>query len=335
VQRFFIKALFFSYGFFNAFAEQVLPPSQKIVLNEILVQIDGQPITLRMFQEFEKEIPIRAMLDPLFIKFFGSETKPSNDQAAWRLKVLQFMVHDRIVQSSLIVSDDEVDSDILANQRSLRLSESEFTKSLQMAGITFAQYRRNFKSAKAWQNLARRELYQKLTVTDAQLREYYRQKKMKEHKPLKKIYDLKFITILTKSYKDKASALKIAEQVLKELKQSKWSFDAMIARFHEDIDLMPHGTLKMQEDELSKEMLEAIAKLGKGQVTPHALIMGDKIHIIKLEDVKVQEERFDDIKEALQIELMDELTYQGLSEWLEKKKKPLHIHYNKSLDFVR
>jgi peptidyl-prolyl cis-trans isomerase SurA len=248
------------------------------VVDQLIAVIDGEPYTLRNVEQFAKA--------KLRVDFPSGDLSRINDRDG---EVLEQFITDKLLEAEIRdaginVTNEDVEQYVEQVKKSNRLSDSDFTAALGREGITLDGYRASVKTELAKNELIRRQVRGRVSVTDADVERYY-QLNTKNYRSLERARLRHILFSLSESPKPEiaAATLAKAKEVYARI-QAGEDFAALAKEFSEgagrsdggDIGWVNRGTMIAGLDEAAFE------KLAVGQVSePFRTSMG--YHIVKLE----------------------------------------------------
>jgi peptidyl-prolyl cis-trans isomerase SurA len=248
------------------------------VVDQLIAVIDGEPYTLRNVEQFAKS--------KLRIDFPSGDLNRINDQDG---QVLEQFITDKLLEAEIRdaginVTSEDVEQYIEQVRKSNRLSDADFNAALARQGMTSDAYRASVKAELAKNELIRRQVRGRVSVTDADVERYY-QLNAKNYRSLERARLRHILFSLSESAKPDVvqKTLDRAQEVYVRIRAGE-DFAALAKEFSEgagrndggDIGWVNRGTMIGGLDEAAFE------KLAVGQVSePFRTPMG--YHIVKLE----------------------------------------------------
>jgi peptidyl-prolyl cis-trans isomerase SurA len=248
------------------------------VVDQLIAVIDGEPYTLRDVEQFAKS--------KLRIDFPSGDLGRINDRDG---EVLEQFITDKLLEAEIRdaginVTNEDVEQYIEQVRKSNRLSDSDFNAALAREGMKPEAYRASVKTELAKNELIRRKVRGRVSVTDADVERYY-QLNAKNYRSVERARLRHILFSLSESAKPDVveTTLAKAKEVYARI-QGGEDFAALAKEFSEgagrndggDIGWVNRGTMIAGLDEAAFE------KLAVGEVSePFRTSMG--YHIVKLE----------------------------------------------------
>ena len=247
-----------------------------IIVDQVIVAIDGEPYTLSNLKNYAESKMKRE-----FPK--GDLNRIEDDDK----EVLEQFITEKLVAAevkrlAITLSDQDIDQYVDEIKKKNDLSDAELTEALRREGFTQEQYRESVRAELEKSQIIRREVQEKVSITDEDVERYYQQNKKKFTTPER--FHLRHILFAlpqdaTPQQQKEATqkALQIRAQLVAGANFSEMAkqYSDSGARDGGDLGWMNRGTLL--------PALEAAAvKLSVGEVSqPVRTDVG--IHLIKLE----------------------------------------------------
>jgi peptidyl-prolyl cis-trans isomerase SurA len=210
---------------------------------------------------------------------------PSEDQAdSLRLNVLRALIDEEIVQQraakmNLTATNEEVDAKL--NEMKARYSEDQFNQQLKANHTTLDEVKHDLRRSLTQNKLLNKEINSKITVTDADIANYYNQHKS-EYNLIQTEYHLAQLLVTdvpssqpvnlqnSKATNDADARKKI--QALKNRLDSGDDFGTLAMNYSEQPETSPNGGdmgfVTIDQMKADPAVLNNVLKLKPGQVTP-------------------------------------------------------------------
>lgn len=223
---------------------------------------------------------------------------PSDQEATLRAQILEQLVSDQLLavhadKTGILIPDEAVEEELekaLEDSRRNAGSDEIFTRELEKAGLTLQQLRTQWKekirARYLIEQLLRSEVFKDVTVTDTEVRQYYRehQNELPRRPSTMKLAQI----VLMPGVADEASdaSLERIKAVEAEI-EAGMEFEKAAEQYSEDPSSKFGGSLGyIKLDDLGSPPFEnAARKLIAGEMTPPVLTRFGW-HLIKLEDVR-------------------------------------------------
>ncbi len=137
------------------------------VVDRLITVIDGEPYTLRDVEQFAKK---RLKRD-----FPAGDLDSINeiDRDALEQFITERLLEAEVREAGIKVSDGDVDFYIEEVKKNNGLSENDFKAALQREGLTLENYKKTVKNELEKNELIRRQVSSKVSVTDGDVGRYY------------------------------------------------------------------------------------------------------------------------------------------------------------------
>ncbi len=262
------------------FAQEVQPESEK----------SGQPkgeVIDRVIAVVEDRAILQSEMDMEYKQYlFQNQTTslPSDQEAQLRAQILEQLVSDQLLavhadKTGVVVPDEAVEEELeraLEDSRRNAGSDEIFNRELEKAGLTLQQLRSQWKekirSRYLIEQLLRGEVFKDVTVTDSEVRQYYRehQNELPKRPSTMKLAQI----VIMPGLADEASnaSLERIKAVEDQIKAG-MEFEKAAEQYSEDPSSKFGGSLGyIQLDDLGSPPFEnAARKLIVGEVSPPVL----------------------------------------------------------------
>ena len=265
--------------FFLLIVVVVLPATSVArVVDQLIVVIDDEPYTLRNVEQFAKS--------KLKVEFPTGDLNRINESDGDVLEqfITEKLLDAEIRGAGITVTNEDVEQYIEEVKKNNRLSDSDFKSALAREGMTLDGYKESVKSELGKNELVRRQVRSRVSVTDADVERYYQlNAKNYRTEDRARIRHILFSLSPQASPEVALSTLAKAKEIYDRIEAGE-DFAALAREFSEgagrgdggEIGWVNRGTLIAGLDEA------AFDKLAVGQVSePFRTAMG--YHIVKLE----------------------------------------------------
>ena len=138
------------------------------VVDRLIAVIDGEPYTLRNVEQFAKS--------KLRIDFPSGDLNRINEQDG---EVLEQFITEKLLEAEMrdagiVITNDDVEQYIEEVKKNNRLSDGNFNAALSREGMTLDTYKTSVKAELGKNELIRRQVRSKISVTDADVECYYK-----------------------------------------------------------------------------------------------------------------------------------------------------------------
>ncbi|MCM2278018.1 MAG: peptidylprolyl isomerase [Oligoflexia bacterium] len=270
---------------------------------------------------FRKTEKLRAQLDPLF----SGTSVAAKGSAATDRDIIDFLIDEKIVSQLFPVSDAEVEQEINSIQANNRIDRASLRSALAQQGFAFEDYFELIRASASKRNLIDRDIRTKVSVTDADVKNYFYNKYSKESSS--RSYKLKIIVLSASNYKSGAEAKSAAQLARKALEQGE-AFEDVAKRYSDDSSAETGGELgTLTEEQMSPAIREQVKKLRIGQVSEIFGTPATGYYLLKLVDVESGESaRLEKLKDEIRNQLLASEYQHQISLWLDRQRQNAFIH---------
>jgi parvulin-like peptidyl-prolyl isomerase len=293
------------------------------VKDRIVAAVNGEGITL-----YELNTALEPVMQRIEAGYKG--TDKAGIVAEARQAILGRLIEERLIEQEAkkfgsIVKDDEVMSTINNIMANNRMSMEEFKKNLAKDDLTFEQYKEKTKTQILKMRLFRFEVNYKVTVSDDEIGEYYKNHRNEyEGKEAVRIKQILLLLPKDANSKSKEAIRAKAESVLKLLKSGE-PFDLLAAKYSEgpaanrggDLGFIEKGSMLPEVDRVAFSIpANEISPVIESSVGCHIIMVMDK----RGEGLKTIDSVRAEIKKKIETEKLDK----KFDEWVtELRKKAL------------
>ena len=232
----------------------------------------------------------------------------------------------RARQLQMSVSDDEIDRQIEALKIDNEITHDQLVQMLKSRGMTLDDYRQQLREGMLVSKAANAEVRSRLIILDSELQEAY-EARQDSYRIVgtQTVSHILFLLPERASDNNVAQRRAEAEGVLQELRGGS-DFTALARQYSEGPSAERGGLLgTFKANELLPGFDEATAELQPGEISD-VIRTSVGLHIIRLEARQEDSfQPFDDVKEALQNELLVEKTEAKRQEWLEALRLQAYV----------
>ena len=285
------------------------------VLNRIVASVDGEPITLRELEEYE-----RRQLAAL-----GAAGSSATRNDLLQALVTEKLVAREIAAKGIRVEKEDIDHYIARIRQQNRMSEAELREALQQQGLTWEKYREQIRGEIEKIQLLNREIRARVNITPQDVERYYQSHKEEYRRPAG--VQLRHIVLRVAPDATPELVEAVRERVLairERVVDDGEDFAAVAKEVSEDAAAAGGGDLGVVDPEkVLPEFEEALPKLEDGEVSEPIRTAGG-LHLLKLEkrieeSYAPLEELSEGIKDKLYSQVLDERYRRWLVEDLKKR----------------
>ncbi len=297
------------------------------VIEKIVAIVNGEIITLTDIKNFKKNLSSGGLVNATLL-----ELNPSKDLLSNRNKMIDFLIHEKILDSEvkskdLEVTFERVEQEIRSITRKNGISRSQLKGTLRKKGVSFSEYQDFIKKSIQRQALISKEITEKIKISDDDMVAYFTSKYGSKSNFFE--YTISHIMILHSKHSKEKARDRIG-LVLNKLKSKTNSFEDLASKYSEDPAFTRGGLLgKLKTGEMLKEIENVVVTLPVDETSG---IIKTRVgyHIIKLlkksliEDPKITQQ-----KAEIHRFLLSQLFKKRLKSWLDAKRKVAFIKVNK------
>jgi hypothetical protein len=239
------------------------------------------------------------------------EEKEALEKEALERVVSEELAYQKARSEGLKAEPAEVDNEIEGLRKKMG-GDAAFREALEREMFTEEGLRADFERSIVLQRVYQKEVFDKVGVTEEELRREYEKEKAKFILPEKMVItDVVFFLSI-----DEKDSLEKAENILNQIRQDK---DA------NPLNLVPDGTFIVYEAEISRkrqpELYDKARKLTPGELSGVFKTV-DSLHIIKLREYTPEKQfSYEEMRGFLQKQLTDVARLKGLRAWEEELRK--------------
>jgi peptidyl-prolyl cis-trans isomerase SurA len=323
------------------------PKGKRHTLDRLEASVNSSIILQSDIRKFREIMKLRAQLDPLFA---GTSVAAKGPQAS-DADIVEFLINERLITQQYPKTDAEVEQEINSIQANNRLSRTDLKEALSREGFKFTDYFELIRDSSSKRDLIDRDIRTKVSISDDDVKNYF-YNNMAKGTNIARSYHIQIISVSLQSYKNAASANKVAQDALKSINSGE-SFEEVAKRVSDDPSASSGGDLgTFTEDQISPLIRAEVKKLQIGKVsgifggptssgTGKSAKSSGRYYILKLVDIKSSEsDRYDKVKEEIRNQLAASEYQHQISLWLERQRQSAFIHRAgepsvKSLPIVR
>lgn len=270
-------------------------------VDKIVAIVNQQIITLQDLDKFKKRLGGSGLVDDALLKLSDASVLQRDRNALLNHLIDEKLIDSEVKRKNMEVTIERVEQEIRNIAKTNNISRQQLTDALKAKGVGMAQYQDFIKTSLERQTLIEREVTNKIRISDEDISSYYLAKKGPSGAQIFE-YTLAHIVFSPKTGGDDG-ALTRAKAVEDKLRAGN-AFEKLAEQFSEDPNFTKGGLLgTFKAGEMSKEIDEAVRKLGPGEVSP-IIKTGAGYHILKvtkrtlISDPKLDEQR-EDIRRVL------------------------------------
>lgn len=292
------------------------------LIDKIVAVVNSDVILASDLERFEKTLPLRKELDPLF--GFSAEMESGKPN---RQQIIDFLIQERLIAQSFKVTDSDVEQEVLSVQRNNKLSREDLIDFLKQKNFVYDDYYELMRTGLQKRALLDHEIRNRVNISDDDVRNYYFNTVAKSSKvPLE--YNISLIVMNYKTYRNALVAEKTAQDALQAIHEGEL-FSEVAKRLSDDPSSQNGGELGfVSEDQMNEALKNPVKRLQIGQVSG-LIKTANAIMIMKLLDIKSSEStKLLELKENLRETLAKDEYKKQLYLWAERSKNDAYIRVN-------
>ena len=293
-----------------------------VLIDRIEASVNSGLILNSDIAHFRRTERLRAQLDPLYAgTSIGAKGANASDS-----EIVSYRTAEKLITQQFPVSDAEVEQEINSIQSNNKIDRSKLRSALAEQGFTFDDYFELLRSSTAKRNLIDRDIRTRVSISDADIKNYYFNK-LSKGDASNRAYQLRIIYLSPKTYKTQAALGDAARRAQDAIKGGE-TFEEVAKRMSDDATASSGGDLgTVTDDQMNPAVREQVKKLRIGQVSEIFGAPAQGYYLVKLVDVKSDEtNRLDRMKEEIRGQLMASEYQHQIQIWLERQRQNAFIH---------
>jgi len=293
-----------------------------VLIDRIEASVNSGLILNSDIANFRRTEKLRAQLDPLYAgTSVGAKGANASDN-----DIIEYLIDEKLITQQFPVSDAEVEQEINSIQSNNKIDRAQLRSALAQQGFSFDDYFELIRSSTAKRNLIDRDIRTRVSISDADIKNYYFNKLSKADSA-NRAYQLRIIFVSPKTYKN-AAALNDAAKRAQDAVKGGEAFEEVARRVSDDATASSGGDLgTVTDDQMSPAIREQVKKLQIGQVSDLFGSPTQGYYLVKLVDVKSEDSsRLDRMKEEIRAQLMASEYQHQIQIWLERQRQNAFIH---------
>lgn len=286
-----------------------------VVIEKIKASINNQLVLKSDLKKFRETVSLRQQLDPIF----ASTTLSKEGSSASDEKITDFLIQEQLILQAFPLSDTEVEQEINSIQTGNHISREQLKTALTAQGFLFSDYFELIRSGVSKRNLLDREIRTKVSLTDEDVKNYYKTHFANEQKGfIEKSY--KILMFSNKSEK-------VTLDALKKIKAGE-SFEELTKKLSDGPSHETGGDLGfLSSKQMSAPLKKIILKLKVGELSPLVKINAQSFMFVKLSEIATDDvAHFKSVEPQVKAELSNTEFQKQLAIWTDKQKQSVFIH---------
>jgi peptidyl-prolyl cis-trans isomerase SurA len=281
------------------------------LLDKIVAIVDDNVITQSQVERITKHTAIKKSVAP---NIFDKENYNQADIVS--ILINKFLVRAKLSELGYTITDDQVESQIKANQERLKVDRKSLLHFLEQQGTSFDEYFETLREAIEYSYFANRIITPTISVSDQDVKNTYFKNNIKDSR-LNFKYSLVDYSLTRDSFP----------------KNGKFNFETVVKDYRsngilpQEFSQLKSNTLEdITEEGLTPELKNLLKETDEGALTSAIVLNSRELHIfyITKKDL-VESERFSKEKEKIKDELFEQLVKKESSLWLERERGKHYI----------
>jgi len=282
------------------------------LLDKTLAVVNDQIITMSDANRTKKTLSARRNISPFIYKQKSYTTKE-----IVTLLVQRILIRQKLTEINIIIGDEQVESQIKANEKRLGISRTALMSFLQSNGLSFEEYFETVRESLEFSYFNSRVVSPLISITEQEIKNKYYQENI-NNKTLSFKYSLVDFTLPAKAVSKKMK--KNLPNVLK-----KFQITGNLPKSYSDIETNELGDVS--EDGLTKKLKQLLKRTDEGSFSK-AITMNGLVHIFYIKKKDLQEsEAFLKVKNRIREKLYEKNAKSISSLWYEREENKHYVKY--------
>jgi peptidyl-prolyl cis-trans isomerase SurA len=284
--------------------------TQAKLLDKITGIVDDNVITLTQINRIQKSLLVRKNIAPMIYN-----KAHFSDAEILSILVDKFLIRAKLTELGYAITDDQVDSQIKANEKRLNVDRAALLKFLKEQNSTYGEYFETLREAIEYSYFVNRVISPMISVSDQDVKNYYFKQNVKDPR-----LNFKYTLIDYSISKSSVPHLEKSqlEEVVKQYRANgnlPEKFSSLVAANLDDVG----------EEGIATELKSLLKKTDEGAFTAPVVLEGSHhIFFITKKDL-VESEAFAKAKEKMREELMEIATKVESDTWLDRERNKHYI----------
>ena len=243
---------------------------------------------------------------------------------------MDYLVSETLILEKFPVSDPELDQEINNIQSNLHINRENLLAAISREGFEFEDYQQLMKASIAKRQLIDRDIRNKASVSDDELKTEYNKTKSGSKNFAGSIH-LHLIKISKKNYKSAKNAKDVGDEAMKELQSGK-PFEEVAKKTSDDTSAANGGDLGFlsysdMHPLLQKEVQKHLATKNKNKYSTFE--DPSSITIFEITEISNDvDSGFDQVKDALRARLLEKEFEHQIELWIDRQKSLNYVKIN-------
>jgi peptidyl-prolyl cis-trans isomerase SurA len=284
--------------------------AQAKLLDKIAGIVDDNIITLSQVTRTNKNMAIKKNVAPMIF-----DKVSYTDQEILQITINKFLIRSKLSELGYTISDDQVESQIKANEKRLNVDRKSLMNFLKQQGSSFDEYFETLREAIEYSYFINRVITPSISISDQDVKNTYFKQNIKDSR-----LNFKYGLIDYSISKDVVTKLDKSEleSVVKQYRSSGILPEAYSTLVSTNLD-------EMTEDGIASELKNLLKSTDEGALSSVILLNGSyHIFYIAKKDL-VESENYTAQKERIRDELFEVAVKNEVALWFERESNKHYI----------
>ncbi len=297
----------------------ILFPQEFKVVDEVLAIVGDEIITLSEVKAYEAQI-----LKALATRYKGEELQAAFQEA--RKRILEDLINQKVLLNKAMEEGLKVEEELKIVLRNMAKeygfsSPEDLIKEMRKEGIDFEQWKEQAKKTLLQQKLIQRDVESKISITEGQIRTYYKEHIKNFTEPAKLVLKAIFIS---KTGKSEAEIEDRKAKIDKALTEK--DFSAVASELSDEPLKSKKGDLgEMEEAHLSEPLRKALKKMKEGEISPWVETENGWYRLLVVKRTPAKVKPLSQVRQQIHKLLFQQKRERLLREYIEQIKKKTYI----------
>ena len=285
-------------------------PLHAKLLDKIAGIVDDNIITLSQVSRTNKNMAIKKNVAPMIF-----DKASYTDQEILQITVNKFLIRSKLSELGYSITDDQVESQIKANEKRLNVDRKSLMNFLKQQGSSFDEYFETLREAIEYSYFINRVITPSISISDQDVKNTYFKQNIKDSR-----LNFKYTLIDYSISKDVVSKLDKTEfeGVVKQYRTSGVLPEAFSTLVSTNLD-------EMAEDGVANELRSLLKSTDEGSLSNVILLNGSyHIFYVAKKDL-VESENYTSQKERIRDELFEVAVKNEVALWFERESNKHYI----------
>ena len=284
--------------------------AQAKLLDKIAAIVDDNIITLSQVNRTNKNMAIKKNVAPMIF-----DKSSYTDEEILQITINKFLIRSKLTELGYTITDDQVESQIKANEKRLNVDRKSLMNFLKQQGSSFDEYFETLREAIEYSYFINRVITPGISISDQDVKNSYFKKNIKDSR-----LNFKYSLIDYSITKDVVSKLDKGqlEAVVKQFRSSGILPEAFSTLISSNLD-------EMTEDGMTGELKSLLKSTDEGALSNVILLNGSyHIFYVAKKDL-VESENYIAQKDHIRDELFEIAAKNEITLWFERETNKHYI----------